>query len=164
MSILTPIPIPELKGRLFRSPMPFSAYDKTYKALAEMKAQAISVLVMLVSDQEALLQSGKRLHSLYQLEGIQVISLPIPDFGVPDRADLDQVIQQTLDLAQAGHNIAVHCLGGCGRSGLFLVELVKAARQMSPQLALDYVRLYLPCAVETQAQLDYIFKSQQAAQ
>ena len=109
----------------------------------------IAVIVLLASDEECLHKTGCNLRALYLKEGFQVLYLPIPDFGVPTREDLEQAIQQTIAYAQAGHHIVIHCSAGIGRTGLFTAYLAKRWLRLSGAEALQWVRRYIPRAVET---------------
>jgi hypothetical protein len=106
------VPLTELPfgfpGRAFRSPMPFGPYDlhgEVYDCFCE---EQIAVIVLLASDEECLNRTGCNLRALYLKEGFQVLYLPIPDFGVPTKDDLEQTVQQTIAYAQAGHHIVIH--------------------------------------------------------
>jgi hypothetical protein len=77
------------------------------------------------------------LQALYLKEGFQVLYLPIPDFGVPTKDDLEQTAQQTIAYAQAGHHIVIHCSAGIGRTGLFTAYLAKRCLGLSGAEALQ---------------------------
>jgi protein-tyrosine phosphatase len=83
---------------------------------------------------------------LYHKAGFQVLYLPIPDFGVPTKEDLEQAIQQTITYAQAGQHIVIHCSAGIGRTGLFTAYLAKRYLGLSGTEALQWgTTLYSPC-------------------
>ena len=48
--------------------------------------------------------------------------------------------------------MVVHCMGGCGRSGMILLRLMIDAGE-TPDSALARLRTARPCAVETKAQM-----------
>lgn len=81
--------------------------------------------------------------------------LPIHDFAVPaDHDQVREVAKQTLRAAMAGKDVWVGCMGGWGRTGLFLSILAKAAGIPYP---VDYVRHhYSRRAVETAAQKHFV--------
>jgi protein-tyrosine phosphatase len=81
-----------------------------------------------------------------------VLYLPIPDFGVPTKDDLEQAVQDTIAYAQAGHHIVIHCSAGIGRTGLFTAYLAKRYLGLSGHEALQWVRRFIPRAVETPEQ------------
>src|SRR4030042_34210 len=64
--------------------------------------------------------TGLNLKSLYLKQGFQLIHLPIPDFDVPSKEDLEEAIKKTVEHAHAGQNILIHCHAGLGRTGLFV--------------------------------------------
>src|SRR5262249_20015430 len=112
-------------GLVFRSPMPFGPYDLHGEVYDRFCEEQIAVIVLLASDEECLHKTGCNLRALYLKEGLQVLYLPIPDFGVPTRDDLEQAVQHTIAYAQAGHHIVIHCSAGIGRTGLFAAYLAK---------------------------------------
>jgi len=83
------------------------------------------------------------------------VHLPIRDFDVPRVAnDVDRAIRDTFRAALKGHLVYVGCMGGWGRTGLFLALLAKAAGVDDP---VSYVREhYSPRAVETDRQKKYV--------
>jgi hypothetical protein len=98
-----------LPGRIFRSPMPFGPYDLHGEVYSRFCEEQIAVIVLLASGEECLHKTGCHLRALYLKEGFQVLYLPIPDFGVPTKDDLEQAGQHTIAYAQAGHqNYAVY--------------------------------------------------------
>jgi protein-tyrosine phosphatase len=83
---------------------------------------------------------------------LQVLYLPIPDFGVPTKDDLQQAAQRTIAYAHAGQHIVIHCSAGIGRTGLFTAYLAKRCLGLSGHEALQWIRRFIPGAVETPAQ------------
>src|SRR5512143_1868104 len=104
-----------LPGRVFRSPMPFTAQDPGGTLFTQYQDQRVEVVVLLVEDEQSLSKSGRNLRSFYQDHGMEVIHLPIPDFQVPSMASLEKAIKATIDRAQVGKNIVIHCYAGYGR-------------------------------------------------
>jgi len=148
---LTELPL-GLPGRVFRSPMPFGPYDPHGEVYAQFREEQISVIVLLTSDEECLHNARRNLRALYLQEGLHVLYLPIPDFSVPAKDDLEQAVHQTIGYAQAGHHIVIHCSAGIGRTGLFTAYLAKRCLGLSGSAALQWVRRFIPHAVETPAQ------------
>lgn len=81
--------------------------------------------------------------------------VPVVDFGTPDLAA--QRIWPSVEtaavttLCRAGR-VLVHCYGGCGRSGMALLRIMRAAGE-DGEPALHRLRQTRPCAIETEAQL-----------
>jgi protein-tyrosine phosphatase len=99
--------------------MPFGPYDLHGEVYDRWCEEQIAVIVLLASDEECLQKTGCNLRALYLNSEFQVLYLPIPDFGVPTRDDLEQAIQHTIAYAQAGQQIVIHCSAGIGRTGHF---------------------------------------------
>lgn len=71
--------------------------------------------------------------------GMEFISLPIPDMGVPPSIeDFSQVAQMLFTQVCAGINTLVHCRAGIGRSGLMSAAVLLHAG-MSVDEAFDYI-------------------------
>lgn len=85
------------------------------------------------------------------------VRLPIEDFQVPRGAQYKEVVeavQQALDAALSGKLVYVGCMGGWGRTGLFLAVVAKACGFRDP---VGYVREhYSSHAVETREQRRYV--------
>jgi protein-tyrosine phosphatase len=132
--------------------MPFGQYDLYGEVCDRFCEEQIAVIVLLASDEECLHKTGCHLRALYLKAGFQVLYLPIPDFSMPTKDDLEQAVQQTLAYARAGQHIVIHCSAGIGRTGLFTAYLAKRYLGFSGAEALQWVRHFIPRAVETPEQ------------
>jgi hypothetical protein len=82
------------------------------------------------------------------------VSVPIQDFSVPETGDLNVGIYETVRAIRAGQHVYAGCMGGKGRTGLFLACLAKALGQDSP---VEHVRkTYNSHAVETDEQYEFV--------
>lgn len=93
------------------------------------------------------------------------IDIPTKDFNVPQIGDLRAGVMRALMVMTQGHPVYVGCMGGIGRTGLFLAALAKVqieyrkskhrkGRGDDPVL---YVRKhFIPHAVETEQQQQFI--------
>ena len=139
----TSVPLTELPfgfpGRIFRSPMPFGPYDLHGEVYDQFCEAQIRVIVLLASDEECLHKTGCNLRALYLKAGLQVLYLPIPDFSVPAKDDLEQAVMRTIAYAQVGHHVVIHCSAGIGRTGLFMAYLAKRCLGLSGAEALQWV-------------------------
>lgn len=82
---------------------------------------------------------------------------PIVDFGTPDaafEAGWPDMLNTVCARLQQGARVLVHCRGGCGRSGM-VVLAVMLANCLSAEEALTLLRAKRPCAVETDAQMQW---------
>ena len=155
--LLTELPF-HLPGRIFRSPMPFSVYDPQGDSLLQFKQKKGSLIVLLAEEAECMQRAGRDLKSLYLKEGFQMIHLPIPDLDVPSKEELSEAIEKTLEHAQAGQNVVIHCHAGLGRTGLFVAYLAKRVLGLSSEEAIHWTRKHIPYALETYEQLRFIIE------
>jgi len=155
--LLTELPF-HLPGRIFRSPMPFSVYDPQGDSLPQFKQKKGSLIVLLAEETECIQRAGRDLRSLYLQEGFQMIHLPIPDLDVPSKEGLAEAIEKTLEHAQAGENIVIHCHAGLGRTGLFVAYLAKRVLGFSSEEAIHWTRKHIPYALETYEQIRFIIE------
>ena len=82
------------------------------------------------------------------------VSIPTEDFSVPDKDDLRRGLQKAVHMILDGKVLWIGCMGGIGRTGLFLAALAKLQGEDDP---VAYVREhYYPHAVETGEQRAYI--------
>ena len=95
-------------------------------------------------------------HSDLIAAGINVAHMPIVDFGVPDADDtaFDGIASKCLAALRDGRRVLVHCMGGCGRSGMAALRLMIMLGE-GPDAALSRLRAVRPCAVETADQLTW---------
>ncbi len=143
--------IPLLGGRIAISPQPgrSGTYDADFKALL---AWGPDLVISLTTEAELQSQGAKDLAFDLALYGIDRLHLPITDFATPDFGDrwpaLSRAFQTRLT---KGHSILIHCLAGCGRSGMIALRLMVDAGQ-DPAQALKTLRQARPCAVATDSQ------------
>jgi protein-tyrosine phosphatase len=61
-------------------------------------------------------------------EGIESLSLPIPDYGVPQsHRDFSKILRKIEEALFAGKSVAVHCRQGIGRSSVVAASALVAA-------------------------------------
>ena len=143
-------------GILALSPLP--GRGGTYEAdLEHLREWQPAMLISLTSDAEMVEHGASRLGQDIQDRGARWVHLPIPDFGTPDETfmqawpEISRVARSALG---GGGRVLVHCMGGCGRSGMVALRLMVEAGE-EPQAALNHLRRVRPCAIETDAQLGW---------
>ena len=145
-----------LPGRVFGSPMPFGPYDQDGEVLIELGKKGVSVVVLLAEKEEWLENSQRNLSVLYSEQGLQVIHLPIPNYGVPPLEALTVAINQTIEFARSRHNALIHCSAGIGRTALFAVFLAMKVLGLSGREAIRWVGQHHPRALLTPVQIELI--------
>lgn len=157
-NLLTEIPF-ELPGKIYRSPMPFGPYDRLNQVWPLYLELHISQVVILVEKQEYLVRAQRDLPKFYASEGFGVVQCPIRDFNVPENPeDLEAAIEDILTKVHNGENIAVHCLAGIGRTGIFLACMAKRVRNLTGQEAIAWLRQLIPEALENPNQEQFVIK------
>jgi protein-tyrosine phosphatase len=99
-------------------------------------------------------------HRLAQA-GIGWRHFPITDYGIPDASaetEWPHLSAEVLARLDQGERVLVHCMGGCGRSGMIALRLM-LERGEDPAAALQRLRAARPCAIETEAQLHWARKA-----
>jgi protein-tyrosine phosphatase len=153
---LTYLPL-NLPGRVYASPMPFSGLvDPFHTLFDEYGAHDIHTVVMLASEEESIYHTGRNLRQFYQQKGLKVIYLPVEDFSTPDELSLKRAVAAVLEETKAGRNSVIHCHYGIGRTGTFGACLARQALRLDGTEALDWIRKYIPRAVETPEQEDVV--------
>lgn len=143
-------------GVLAICPMP--GRDGAYEAdLRAMLAFAPDVVVTMTSLDELAGKGAASLGRDLAGAGIGWLHLAVADFGVPEAATLvhwpEASARLRLVLAGGGR-VLVHCMGGCGRSGMAVLRLMVELGE-APGAALARLRAVRPCAVETAAQFNW---------
>ena len=110
----------------------------------------LRLVIVLTERSEYLQYAGtSALVDFYHAIGADVLARPIPDFGVPSRQLLAEVINEaTLALADGG-NVLVHCAGGSGRTGIVVCGVL---RNLGVHDAIAWARRQKSTYVETEEQ------------
>jgi len=154
--LLTEIPL-GLPGKIYRSPMPFSPYDPLGQVWTLYWQYGIKTVVVLAERQEYLVNARRDLPKFYRAEGLNSIHFPIPDFQAPaDAAALDEVIVNLIKQLQNQERIAVHCMAGIGRTGTLLACIAKRHLTLDGLEAVDWVRQFIPEALENKEQEQFV--------
>ena len=144
------------EGILALAPMPglSGSYRKDLSHINDWKP----ALVVSVATEEELLAAGAAgLGSDLQDAGTRWAQLPVGDYGVPapeQEPDWHAISKPALAALQGGGRVLIHCRGGCGRSGMAVLRLMIEAGE-DAEAALRRLRALRPCAVETDAQMDW---------
>ena len=92
---------------------------------------------------------------------INWIHLPIADMDIPKNNTLDglnKIRPQLLEAIKTDRSIAIHCMGGLGRSGT-VAAIILADLGIPLQSAIGVVRQFRPGAIETSAQENFVLHS-----
>lgn len=104
------------------------------------KEQGIDVAVSLLTEPEADELGLTRESAACAKEGLEFISAPVPDRGVPESAEeFAEVVSRLSDIMANGKTVGVHCRAGIGRSAI-LAACLLIATGASPDAAFERIR------------------------
>lgn len=143
-------------GILALSPMP--GRGGAYQAdLRDLLCFGPALVLTMTTGEELASKEAETLPADLARNGVVWLHLPIVDFGAPDVATAALWPEASLrarEVLAKGGKVLVHCMGGCGRSGMAVLRLMVEAGE-APHSALSRLRAARPCAVETEAQFDW---------
>ena len=115
-----------------------------------------SVVSLLEEDEIAQFDLGQE-HEVAQSKGVDILSFPIPDRGVPaSTTEALTLLSKIAAALDSGKKVALHCRQGVGRSGVIAVGLLLMSG-MSLDQATAVVSAARGTAVpETPAQLEWL--------
>lgn len=148
--------LPVARGIVGISPMPGRGGHYA-EDIAHLKDWKPALVVTLATEAEMTAAGAGGLGNDLQNSGTRWFAFPVPDLGAPgfrQEADWRAVSRPALAALEGGGRVLIHCMGGCGRSGMAALRLmIESGEAAEP--ALQRLRAVRPCAVETGDQLDW---------
>ena len=88
-------------------------------------------------------------------EEFEYLHIDIPDYGTPTETQLSKFLDFTKRFLISKEPIVVHCVAGCGRSGIMIVALA-AYNGLIPKGIdpIKWIRKLRPCCLETKEQME----------
>jgi protein-tyrosine phosphatase len=143
-------------GILALSPMPGRGGDHAAD-LEHLREWQPALVISMTTEAEMVAMGVGDLGQQLRDSGTRWVHLPVQDFGTPGpevEAQWPDVSLSARKALDGGGRVLIHCMGGCGRSGMAALRLMIEAGD-PPAEALAHLRRVRPCAVETQAQMDW---------
>ncbi|MHA2036997.1 MAG: phosphatase domain-containing putative toxin [Promethearchaeota archaeon] len=79
----------------------------------------------------------------------------IPDYGTPTDSQLDKFLEFTSKFKVMKEPIVIHCVAGCGRTGIMIVAWAAFNNYIPKGLdPVKWVRNLRPCSLETKEQME----------
>jgi len=116
--------------------------------LERLRALGITLLVSLLADWPP--------SELVREAGLRHLRLPVENWCPPTEEQIREFVAEVRTELARGGQVAVHCVGGLGRTGILLAAYL-VTEGVEPQAAIDLVRRRRPGAIETAAQEQAIF-------
>ncbi|WP_424978717.1 protein-tyrosine phosphatase family protein [Leisingera sp. S232] len=148
--------VPVAGGLLALCPLPGKGGDYAGD-MGRINAWKPGLVISMTTAEEHAAAGSHRLGCDIQSMASRWIHLPVPDFDVPSpqvAAIWPKASASARMALEGGGRVLVHCQGGCGRSGMAVLRLMIESGE-DPAQALERLRSVRPCAVETQAQLEW---------
>lgn len=125
--------------------------------LKTIKDNNISQVLTLVSDEELIHYKVPNLLDRYQQLNLEYFHSPIVDYGLPQKEQMQNILNWLRKKIKAKENILIHCVGGQGRSGTVMAVYAKTYLGKSGAEAIAFVRSIRGSgAVETKEQEDFV--------
>ncbi|MFZ5630045.1 MAG: dual specificity protein phosphatase family protein [Spirochaetota bacterium] len=125
--------------------------------LEEMRKQKVSHIATLISNAEFGVYGVGNLLEAYKAAGFDVIHRAVKDQGVPTRQQAEEVLGWIKERTDRGERVAIHCVGGLGRTGIVAALFLKQFAGLGAEQAIERVRqVRSPRAVENQEQENFI--------
>jgi protein-tyrosine phosphatase len=126
----------EMPGRLAIMARP-RADDWLEADVTEWRTSGVHLVVSLLEQEEVSELGLQREPELCRARGIEFVSFPILDRGVPDLRPALDLVRSIADGIAGGRSIAVHCRAGIGRSSVIAAcAMICSGIEASEALAL----------------------------
>ncbi|WP_111732106.1 protein-tyrosine phosphatase family protein [Roseovarius amoyensis] len=153
--------LPVASGILGIAPMPGRGGHYA-EDIAHMKDWKPALVITMATEVEMVEWGAGNLGTDLLYSGARWHHIPCPDMGIPgpDQAEAWRAASDRACAALRGSGrVLIHCVGGCGRSGMAALKLMVACGE-KPAAALERLRELRPCAVETEEQYNWAKRRQ----
>lgn len=145
-------------GALILTPCPGTKGVNLETSLAQLKEQGVEAVVTALDDAELASKDVAALGEITQKMGMQWFQLEIEDDCAPTNefaAKWQQASPELHQIVDRGGKIAMHCMGGSGRTGLFAAHLLLEKGWPLEEIV-KQVQALRPGAFTKSVQVDYI--------
>ncbi|MHA3884363.1 phosphatase domain-containing putative toxin [Stutzerimonas degradans] len=150
--------LPDCAGRLIFTPCPGSKDTGVAEALDTLQAAGAEALITLMPATELELNQAAELPQLCAQRNLEWFHLPVADEQVP-LADFDEAWSASHvrigALLAEGRDIAIHCKGGSGRTGLIAARIL-IDRGLPRVQAIARVQALRPKAIQHPAHVAWL--------
>ncbi|KPA51825.1 cyclin-dependent kinase inhibitor 3 family protein [Photobacterium lucens] len=152
------LPLNNNQAGLVLTPCPGTKGTPLVESIEQLKAQGVTVVVTALSIEEMEAKGVGALPLVVHQAGLQWFNTPIEDDCAPDESfqphwdAISPALHQALD---NGEKVALHCMGGSGRTGLLAAHLL-LEKQWQLDDVITQVQALRPNAFTKDVQAEYI--------
>ncbi|EFP94819.1 cyclin-dependent kinase inhibitor 3 family protein [Vibrio caribbeanicus] len=154
------LPIDDNKAALVLTPCPGTKEVSLDDSIEQLKSQGITIIITALSSKEMQEKGVGDLPNVIEKAGLRWVHAPIEDDVAPDKDFQTRWTQCSPMLHQAladGEKIAMHCMGGSGRTGLLAAHLL-LEKGWELREIITHVQALRPGAFTKSVQVEYIHK------
>lgn len=143
---------------LILTPCPGTKSVSLTDAIEQLKTQGATIVISAIEQAEMQRAGVDSLGLEVQKAGLKWFHAPIEDDCAPDNAFLKKWQQLSPELHAAiikGEKIALHCMGGSGRTGLLAAHFLHESG-WSLEKIIEAVKVLRPSAFTKSVQIDYV--------
>ncbi|HDM8187906.1 TPA: cyclin-dependent kinase inhibitor 3 family protein [Vibrio harveyi] len=152
-------------GALVLTPCPGTKGVELQASLEQLKAQGVEAIVTALDNAELAAKDVSALGELTQQLGMKWFQIEIEDDCAPDEefaAKWSQASPELHAILTQGGKVAMHCMGGSGRTGLFAAHLL-LEKDWALEDIVREVQALRPGAFTKPVQVEYIERVAQNA-
>jgi protein-tyrosine phosphatase len=152
------LPVEDNNAALILTPCPGTKEASLSDSIDQLKSQGVTVVVTALSTHEMQEKGVSDLPDLVEKAGLQWFHAPIEDDCAPNEAFQARWKHLSPSLHKAlanGEKIAMHCMGGSGRTGLLAAHLL-LEKGWELQEIITHVQSLRPGAFTKDVQVEYI--------
>lgn len=150
--------LPVEAAALVLTPCPGTKELGLAESIEQLKQSGVKAIVTALTTEEMQSKNVEALGTLVQAQGMLWVHLPIEDDSVPNQQFTQKwpsVSSQLQNLLKQGDKVALHCMGGSGRTGLLAGHLL-LDMDWSLDTIISQVQALRPGAFTKPEQCDYI--------
>ncbi|MFH0255545.1 cyclin-dependent kinase inhibitor 3 family protein [Vibrio rumoiensis] len=152
------LPLNQQGSGLVLTPCPGTKGVDLSSSLEQLKSQGVTVVVTALSDEELAEKSVEQLGEQVQALGMQWFQLVIEDDCAPDASfqmKWDAVSPHIQAALHSDQKVAMHCMGGSGRTGLLAAHALLERDWILDDIVRE-VKALRPGAFSKPVQVEYI--------
>lgn len=150
--------LPLKKGTLSLTACPGTQGLSLEKSLKQLQDSGVTALITLLSDQELEAAGLENFIQTVKKVGLDSFHVPAPDDDLPGdvfEKRWQAALHKIEEHLSANHSVAIHCMGGSGRTGLIAGRLM-LNQGFSSEDIISKIRALRPKSFSLDAQKNYI--------